>query len=107
MLFLKKCIFYRTKSDLKTFGHPTEHSFILSDQIRTAADGRKKLFRYARAMGAPDEEDDQKREKKRKPGLERPARKKKKVLKVGGLWVDPASFPSFVDEKDADPTKRT
>jgi hypothetical protein len=58
-------------------------------------------------MLASDEEDDQKREEERKPGVERPTRKKRKVLKVGGLWVDPVSFPTFDDEKDADPKART
>ena len=41
-----------------------------------------------------DEEKKKKREKKAQT-------KKKKVLKVGGLWVDPASFPSF-DGKEED-----
>jgi len=29
--------------------------------------------------------------------------KKKKVLKVGGLWVDSLSFPTFDEKEDTNP----
>lgn len=32
-----------------------------------------------------------------------PRLKKKKVLKIGGLWLDPTTFPSFDDEKKDPP----
>lgn len=38
---------------------------------------------------------DEKQQEEKKPSAE-----EKKVLKVGGLWVDPASFPSLNEEKD-------
>ena len=43
--------------------------------------------------------------KKKKRGKKPPAGKKK-VLKVGGLWVDSKSFPAFDDGPDPDPPTR-
>jgi len=57
-------------------------------------------------MFTSDEEDEKSREKELKQKANTPPRKRK-VLKVGGLWIDPQSFPSFDDEKDADPTPHT
>jgi hypothetical protein len=106
-LFIKKsCIFYRTKSDLDMVRHPKEHSFILSDQFRTAADGQKNPFGYVLPMLESTEKDEMNQQKKDKKEIKPPARRKK-VLKVGGLWVDPLRFPSFDDEKDPGLTPRS
>ncbi len=44
----------------------------------------------------------EKKLKRSKKGLE-----KKKILKVGGLWVDSLSFPAFDDEKNTDPSSES
>jgi hypothetical protein len=82
-------------------GHPNKNSLIISEQIRTPADGGKTQLVYADYMS------DQKEEKKMdKDGNEKSTgkvrEKKKKVLKIGGLWVDSMRFPSFDDEKDSE-----
>ena len=41
-------------------------------------------------------------EKKKKP-VKKLQPKKKKVLKVGALWVDPTSFPSLNEKEEESP----
>jgi len=40
---------------------------------------------------------------KKKKTIKETPEKKNNVVKVGGLWVDSSSFPSFDDEKEEDP----
>jgi hypothetical protein len=96
--------FYQTKSDPRKAGHPNKHSFVVSKQIRTPTDCRKKLIVYAANMQSLKKEMAMEKGKKRKRAAKVP--EKKKVLKIGGLWVDSLSFPSFDDEQDPDPPSR-
>ena len=92
---------YRTKSDPVKEGHPNKNSLIISEQIRTPADGRKTLLVYSVYMSEQTEENWMDKGKKKK-SAGKVREKKKKVLKVGGLWVDSLSFPAFDNEKDLD-----
>ncbi|MDQ5986702.1 MAG: hypothetical protein CSYNP_02433 [Syntrophus sp. SKADARSKE-3] len=37
---------------------------------------------------------------KKKKKVKKNADEKKKIVKVGGLWVDSSSFPSFEEDKE-------
>ena len=42
---------------------------------------------------------------KKKEKMKKVSDEENKIMKVGGLWVDSSSFPSFDDEKEKKPRR--